>query len=407
MLLLQSLVYSYSIDCGPLADLAASFGFGTTAVSNLRNGNCCSSSNINCDTNSRVTYVGWTSQSLTGTFNQAAFVSLTYLTKMEIYYNSLTGPLPTQFPPNFQYLDIDTNGFTGPVPVFPSTMLTFWGSRNSLSGNLPTFPNSMVKLYLDGGNVGISGAVALNAPTQLMLKGCSTITGISITNKGGLTTSNCDITGTGIYKEDAAFLSGNCLISGLASRPTTTTSKPQLTTTNIFKFLGGGTTTLSSFVPVGVSVTNQLSLMTTGVIVQNQLTPTTISKISPTTIPTVKTTTTPLTTKPAVKTTTTPNLYLNTRPAPRDESLFSYMESSTEYFEPMTQGIATNNNGLYGVTLEKLITNPIFYGCIFLVILFIFAMAFAREVQRKKRVDANFKKQQKNNGNLTELSFNH
>ena len=81
------------------------------------------------------------------------------------------------------------------------------------------------------------------------------------------------------------------------------------------------------------------------------------------------------------------------------------MESSSEYFEAaQTQAAKKVEGGLYGVTIEKLATNPVFYGCIVLVIVFVFAMAFAREVQRKKRI-LELEKKKSKIGGPAELSF--
>ena len=423
--MLLPLVNGYSIDCDNVAALAYSFGF--SSVESLRNG-CCNE--VTC-LNNRVTEIRWFSMSLSGTFNQTAFVGLSALTWLEIYYNTINGTLPTQYPAGFEYLDVDGNSFTGPVPVFPSTLLTFWGSRNQLSGPVPSFPNGIKKLYLDY-NIGLTGVLVLDAPDIVFIQGTS-ISNIIVNVVAGLSDSgDCDITGTKICQSYANYLYGYCnlgsnlptvcivpttttktLVKSTTKAPTTaipTTTKAIPTTTTTMtttKLITTLSTTFASPVTTEIgfykvtsvlvlpALSSGLSIGTTVLSLLNpngQTSPLTNSPIaiSKTTTPTTTTTQTP------------PPLVLNTSPY---NPYYSYMESSSEYEASPTQVFRKVENGLYGVTIDKLVTNPVFYGCIVLVIVFVFAMAFAREVQRKKRIDELEKKKSKNNGAIPELSF--
>ena len=481
-----SLIHGYSIDCGPLADLASSFGMDSDSVSNLRNNNCCSpNTNIECSGAPfyRVEFIYWAYMGFSGTFNSVALNSLTKLTYLEVYGNNIRGSLPTSFPLTLTYLDVSPNSMTGPIPTFHNGMQLFWGDYNYFTGNLPAFPSSMQTVYLSG--LQITGTLSMTSPFPIAVYIDGTlISRVVITNPtsfGQVTTSNkkCDISGSKVYQEDAAYLSPYCLMDNLLTRPittvipsktttrriTTTTTSLKLSTLSTILFrpttvatsrigMSIGTTTdiksaltstklvqaaITSILPnsvflaipsmtaqslqeqVSQSTVNESIIIHQSNIPPNNLLLTTLSLSSQTlsdkifnTVSveslvspsrTLKSTLKIISSKAAdkltqVRTKPKKNLFLNTG-LPDLESIFSYAQLS-EVYPYSTQA---KNSSISFFSVERMLTNPIFYFGIGLFIFFLFGMLVMREIQRKKRLEAKAAKKAKKNGGQTELSF--
>ncbi len=286
--MLFSSVYSFSIDCVHVANLASQFGVPTTSVNGMRNQDCCVKTGITCVTN-RITEINWSNSvfgsKLSGTFNSTAFNGLTNLKKFEIYYNLLTGSLPSAYPTNLVYFDVDGNDFTGVVSTIPSKIEVLWLKDNSLTGTLPVFPSCLKELHIEGGNSFI-GTLSVFKPTTLTIQN-NALSVISVSDPSLLVPAECNISNNNVDLRDVWYLKNYCTMTGISSKAITTIKSTKMTvvaTSTTFKVTSAITSTMR-FSTTKVN-TGALSKAST-----TSSTSLSSVKLSPTSLPTVKTST--------------------------------------------------------------------------------------------------------------------
>eukprot|EP00835_Amoeboradix_gromovi_P005009 NODE_433_length_8727_cov_0.399397.p1 type:complete len:913 gc:universal NODE_433_length_8727_cov_0.399397:5586-8324(+) len=161
--LLVSLVFSTSIDCPDVINLATGLNMGQSspALFKALKADCCSSFGVYCY-NDRVANVYWPNLHLTGSINSTALPKMLF--SLDLTGNRITGNFPKTLPPsllnlylsnNFitgdlssvtvsdlEKIDVRSNKLNGSIPLLPSTYY-FYASYNMLSGCIPTLSSSI------------------------------------------------------------------------------------------------------------------------------------------------------------------------------------------------------------------------------------------------------------------------
>ncbi len=455
-MLIYSLGYGvFSAECNNLSKLAAGLQMGGAKVTKIRNQNCCGEALTNVgiitctspDVNGKVLTINWSDMLMTGSLNSVALNALTSLTRLELYYNNLRGPLPRSYPPNFEYLDIENCGFNGTIPTFSEPLSMFWGTGNLFTGQVPQFPASLNQAYLTG--LTVTGTVVMEAPLVIWLD-YSTITGLQINDPSQIVAEGCDLSFSNIFYEDVAHLEPYCFLTGLPNRPvppntvsstTDTTSDistvlsttleqsiAQSTLPNTVQVVLSSSSTSNQEFPIGSSTISTLEGNGTEYIVLpvTSAQSVTIGSFKPSS--TIATNFLSLNISTSIATSTnmaTSTLYssLTTRStstvvvlkktkkvvqpvAPVDDEETTLFQSATSdaYYEDTytttaveegLQKVEVNTIESQGKTpnslfseenVEKLAKTPAFYGSIIFFILFIFALLLIRERQRHKLI---------------------
>ena len=187
-----SLYAAVVTDCQLVVEFAIGLNMHKTAptiFSNLKNStNCCNFEEspstgdegkplyqIKCNYNpGQVTDIVLTSLNLNGMINTTILSQLSSLTTVNLTSNTLSGPIPNNFPDSILFLDlsgcyfngsmpstwppqlahlfVNFNQLTGPITsALPTSLGQLDVSGNSMGGDLPTFPDSLTTLYLSEG----------------------------------------------------------------------------------------------------------------------------------------------------------------------------------------------------------------------------------------------------------------
>ena len=93
----------------------------------------CTANGISCDGNMRAIQIYWPSMGLNGTINEAAIPSS--LTTLNLYNNSITGPIPSLLPSGLINLYLHGNQMSGDLPLFPSTLTHMYLGYPGYPGN--------------------------------------------------------------------------------------------------------------------------------------------------------------------------------------------------------------------------------------------------------------------------------
>ena len=271
-LILIATITSFSIDCPNLRIFAQGVGIQTVRPSiwiSLQ-GDCCLATGISC-ISQRVTEIRWGNMLLNGTINGTALpISLTVF---YVHDNKLTGPLPTNWPGNLEWLDVNSNLLAGSFPpLWPSTLKMLDLSHNKITGNVPTLSTGIFMLHIHdnlltgdvptlpstitdlmlgdpGGYLGnhLSGTVALLKPTFVTIND-NWIVDIIIQDTSVLTT--CD-------------LSNNPLLGNPRIATLTMCTKNALYSPSILSKTMKVSTTVIKFSSVSADVTTPLTAATT------------------------------------------------------------------------------------------------------------------------------------------------
>ena len=404
----------YSQECLKLSNLAAGLGMSTIKVTKLKNQNCCSGNLTNVgeiictatNTTGKVLSIDWNSFSFSGMLKENLLNQLTSLQSLSLFYSTgLSGPLPTTYPPDFQYFDIENCGFNGSIPTFPEPLYYFFGSGNAFTGPVPAFPSTLYYLFLRGLNV--TGNITLEHPDNLDLS-FSQISSLIVKDTSQFT--KCELQYSQIPYDSVAHLASYCNLNWLY-KPTTLYNSAELTTQrSSLTFLAPKSTTSPTVVTSAFveSQTVANSSMTTTIhsaidtsvntFIQDAIYSTHITDVY-----------TELNTLEAMETTSTTKLRL-TKKIPIRE-INSDLEDDAEYTESNASFIndsytSTNvqitsftltatatllpqnkpGSIFSGESIEKLIQNPLFYGSLVFFILFIFSLILIRERQRHKLI---------------------
>ena len=174
------IVTALSIDCPNMINLAIGLNINIkqpSIMSQLQS-DCCIATGITC-TSQRITQISWPSVALDGILNETAIPSsLIYL---NLQYNSVGGPLPSNWPSGLSTLYYDYNKPSnsipttfpaslrilalggcqtgGSIPILPAGVTTLYLFANKLIGSIPTLPSSLY--YLDLGNNLLTGTIPL------------------------------------------------------------------------------------------------------------------------------------------------------------------------------------------------------------------------------------------------------
>ena len=256
-----------STDCLNVFNLAKGLNLGAfnATMLNVVENDCCQV--VTCDENFRVTKISWNGLGLNGTLDGAYLPSS--LKSLYLYYNKITGSIPSQLPTNMTMFDLYSNSLTGQIPTgLPESLLYFIVSSNKLSGPIPTLPvglkgfhvndnqltgsipdplpTGLTELSLNGnlmtgpiptlpstiqylylgyewslpGNE-FTGALTVNKPLALFIND-NYISSVTITDSSALTSGNCDLSNNPLLDDfRISSLSSVCVQLNLFSLPGT------------------------------------------------------------------------------------------------------------------------------------------------------------------------------------------
>eukprot|EP00835_Amoeboradix_gromovi_P006500 NODE_775_length_4354_cov_0.275206.p3 type:complete len:179 gc:universal NODE_775_length_4354_cov_0.275206:2115-2651(+) len=145
--LLVSLVFSASIDCPDVINLATGLNLGQSNPTLFKalEVDCCSRFGVDCY-NGRVVSVYWYDLHLTGSINSTALPEM--VNYIDLTNNRITGNFPKTLPPSLEYLFLYNNFITGDLSSISASILyrAEVGS-NKLNGSIPLLPNTLNYFY--------------------------------------------------------------------------------------------------------------------------------------------------------------------------------------------------------------------------------------------------------------------
>jgi len=164
-------VVTQNTQCSSLLDLATSLAMDIKYMNQI-NINCCSLTDLKCDTSSNILSINWSGRNLSGIFQMSDLelfpqlqtfnissnsvsgnlvLSSNNLNVLDLSYNNVTGNLTLMNLPVIETLNIAHNQFYGQLVNFPSTLKTMNGANNNITGPFPNL-NAIVTFDLSANN---------------------------------------------------------------------------------------------------------------------------------------------------------------------------------------------------------------------------------------------------------------
>ena len=262
-ILLLSTIFTISVDCPNMINLAIGLNLNTTLMTQIQT-DCCTTSGVSCNGSHRVTSITWNAFGLSGIINGSAIPSTVTSLSLEtnfivgsipkvlpsglqtllLVYNALNGTIPVTWPSGITLVDFSHNQLTGSANInWPSTLTALYLNGNSLSGlistiwppqlqvlwlcdthltgNLPTLPTSLLSLCLGfPGHCNyatFSGSISLNQPVTVYIY-CNAITDIIIADPSKITL--CDLSYNPLLNNPRLANLTMCTKTGLYSSST-------------------------------------------------------------------------------------------------------------------------------------------------------------------------------------------
>ena len=228
--MLFSAVYSLSVDCPDLINLAKGLNMHLTAPNTYDSVvlDCCDTPNtkVTC-TNDRATVLWWNDLNLNGKINGTAIPST--LTNLNLFSNFITGFDPVLLPDSIKLVNLWDNYLVNLPLNIPANCEEFVVPGNLIVGELPPIPLTLLRLWLTSSMYPrynkISGTIKLTKPFEIRVQNNS-FTSIEIIDTT-LLVGNCDISNNPLLGHPSISNLGFCTQNSLFANTVTTSYKTQ------------------------------------------------------------------------------------------------------------------------------------------------------------------------------------
>ena len=230
-------VYSITDDCLNLINLAESANLQAVDPAHMDElkVDCCTATDITCDSENHVTRVQWFGKGLSGSLNVTAitpFVEELYLGMnffnimipndlpdslqvIDLSNNPLIGGISQTLPANLRELYLVKCNLEGPIPnSLPPGLKILNLFKNRMSGELPEFPSSLNDIDFSNGNK-FTGTLKLNSPERIFIAD-NFISDIQVTTAVNL--GSCRLSGNAFLDNaNVTTFFQNCILDDIFS----------------------------------------------------------------------------------------------------------------------------------------------------------------------------------------------